>query len=162
MSALISVWFFSFSYSMLYTMSSLMEETRLVHCSNPLQCFHTPWLKWTLVKWTSYAFMPLYSSFLIFNLTTALPGVKVSAAQKRAKVWWLCHICTCVCVFLVFVCIYNRKTRVWSLGWEDPQRKAWQPIPIFLPGESPWTELPGRLQSMGSQRVRHNWTAKDM
>ena len=26
----------------------------------------------------------------------------------------------------------------------------------FLPGEYPWTEEPGRLQSMGSQRVRHD------
>ena len=29
--------------------------------------------------------------------------------------------------------------------------------PLRYPGESPWTEVPGRLQSMGSQRVRHNW-----
>ena len=28
-------------------------------------------------------------------------------------------------------------------------RSAWQPTPVFLPGESPWTEVPGRLQSMG-------------
>ena len=27
---------------------------------------------------------------------------------------------------------------------------------VFLPGEIPWTEEPGGLQSMGSQRVRHN------
>ena len=30
----------------------------------------------------------------------------------------------------------------------------------LLPGESPWTEEPGGLQSMGSQRVRHNWATK--
>ena len=35
-----------------------------------------------------------------------------------------------------------------------PWRRAWQPTPIFLPGESPWTEEPGGLQSTGSQRVR--------
>ena len=29
------------------------------------------------------------------------------------------------------------------------------PLPVFLPGESPWTEGPGG--SMGSQRVGHNW-----
>ena len=29
--------------------------------------------------------------------------------------------------------------------------------PVFLPGESPWTDKPGGLQSMGSQRVRHDW-----
>ena len=34
-----------------------------------------------------------------------------------------------------------------------PWRRAWQPIPVFLPGESPWIEEPGGLQSMGSQRV---------
>ena len=36
-----------------------------------------------------------------------------------------------------------------------PWRRAWQPTPVFLPGESPWTEELGRLQSMGSQRVGH-------
>ena len=41
-----------------------------------------------------------------------------------------------------------------------PWRKAWQPTPVFLPGESPWTEEPGRLQSMGSQRVRHEETTQ--
>ena len=35
-------------------------------------------------------------------------------------------------------------------------RRAWQPTPVFLPGDSPQTEEPGRLQSMGSQRVRHD------
>ena len=37
-----------------------------------------------------------------------------------------------------------------------PWRRAWQPTSIFLLGESPWTEEPGGLQSMGSHRVRHN------
>ena len=32
-------------------------------------------------------------------------------------------------------------------------KRAWQPVPVFLPGESPWTEEPDGLQSMGSQRV---------
>ena len=43
---------------------------------------------------------------------------------------------------------------------KNPWRRAWQPTPVFLPGESPWTEEPGELQSMGSQRVRHNWATK--
>ena len=34
-------------------------------------------------------------------------------------------------------------------------RKVWQPTPVFLPGESPWAEEPGGLQSMGSRRVTH-------
>ena len=37
-----------------------------------------------------------------------------------------------------------------------PWRRAWQHTPVFLPGESPWTEEPGVLQLMRSQRVRHD------
>ena len=37
-----------------------------------------------------------------------------------------------------------------------PWRRAWQSTPVFLPGESPWTEELGRLQPIGSQRVGHN------
>ena len=39
-------------------------------------------------------------------------------------------------------------------------RRAWQPTPIFLPWESPWTADPGRLQSMGSQRIGYDWVTK--
>ena len=37
-------------------------------------------------------------------------------------------------------------------------RRAWQPIQaqVFLPWRIPWTEKPGELQSIGSQRVRHD------
>ena len=35
--------------------------------------------------------------------------------------------------------------------------KAMAPTPVLLPGKIPWTEEPGRLQSMGSLRVRHDW-----
>ena len=43
-----------------------------------------------------------------------------------------------------------------SLGWEDSLEEVMQPTPVFLPGETPWTEEPDRLQSMVSQRVRHD------
>ena len=36
------------------------------------------------------------------------------------------------------------ETWVVSLNWEDPWKRAWQPIPVFLPGEAPWTEELGR------------------
>ena len=41
-----------------------------------------------------------------------------------------------------------------------PRRRAWQPTPVFLPGESPWTEEPGGLQPIGFQRVREDQTTK--
>ena len=37
-----------------------------------------------------------------------------------------------------------------------PWRRTWQLTQVFLPGESPWTEEAGRLQSIGSHRVRHD------
>ena len=37
------------------------------------------------------------------------------------------------------------------------RRRQWQPTPVLLPWKIPWTEEPGRLQFMGSLRVRHNW-----
>ena len=42
-----------------------------------------------------------------------------------------------------------QETWVRSLDWEDPLEKGMAPIPVFLPGESPWTEEPAGLQSLG-------------
>ena len=42
------------------------------------------------------------------------------------------------------------ETWVRFLGREDPLEEAWQPTPVFLPGESLWTEEPGGLESTGS------------
>ena len=50
-----------------------------------------------------------------------------------------------------------RETRVRSLGWEDPLEKAMATHSSTPAWKIPWTEEPGRLQSMGPQRVWHNW-----
>ena len=49
-----------------------------------------------------------------------------------------------------------RETRVRSLGFEDPLEKEMAPHSSTLAWKIPWTEEPGRLQSMGLQRVRHD------
>ena len=49
-----------------------------------------------------------------------------------------------------------RRQRLNPWVRKGPWRRAWQPTPVFLPGESPWTEEPGRLQSIGLQRVGHD------
>ena len=41
-----------------------------------------------------------------------------------------------------------------------PWRRAWKPTPLFLPGESPWTEEHGGLQSMELPTVGHDWATK--
>ena len=44
-----------------------------------------------------------------------------------------------------------QETQVWSLGQEDPLGKEMATHSSTLPWEIPWTEEPGRLQSIGSQ-----------
>ena len=51
----------------------------------------------------------------------------------------------------------HKRCRFHSWFRRTPWRRAWQPTLVSLPGESPWTEEPGGLQSMGLQRVRQHW-----
>ena len=50
----------------------------------------------------------------------------------------------------------NEETQVQSLGREDLLEKEMVTHSSILAWEIPWTEEPGGLQSMGSQRVGHN------
>jgi len=49
-----------------------------------------------------------------------------------------------------------QETWVQSLGWEDLLEKEMATHSSILAWKIPWMEEPGRLQSMGLQRVRHN------
>ena len=51
------------------------------------------------------------------------------------------------------------ETRVRSLGWEDPLEKEMATHSSILAWKIPWTEDPGGLQSMGSQRVGRDFTS---
>ena len=48
------------------------------------------------------------------------------------------------------------ETLVRSLGWEDPLEKEMAAHSSTLAWKIPWTEEPGMLQSMGSQRIGHD------
>ena len=48
------------------------------------------------------------------------------------------------------------ETWVQSLGWEDLLEKEMATHSSILAWKIPWTEEPGQLQSMGSQRVGHD------
>ena len=50
-----------------------------------------------------------------------------------------------------------RETLVQSLGWEDSLEEEMATRSSTLAWKLSWTEEPGRLQSMGWQRVRHDW-----
>ena len=49
-----------------------------------------------------------------------------------------------------------QEIEVRSLGWEDPLEKGMTTHSSILTWKIPWTEEPGGLQSMGSQKVRHD------
>ena len=49
-----------------------------------------------------------------------------------------------------------RETQVQSLGWEDPLEKEMAIQSRTIAWKIPWTEEPGRLQPVGSQRVGHD------
>ena len=73
--------------------------------------------------------------------------------------------------FKIFLCIWGaslvaqrlkrlpgmRETWVRSLSQEDPLEKEMAAHSSTLAWRIPWREEPGKLQSMGSQRVGHNW-----
>ena len=50
-----------------------------------------------------------------------------------------------------------QETRVLFLGQKDPLGKGMATHSSILAWRIPWTEEPGRLQSVGSQRVGHDW-----
>ena len=52
------------------------------------------------------------------------------------------------------------EIQVWTLGWEDPLEKETATHSSTRAWKIQWTEEPGRLQSMGLQRVGHDWGTK--
>ena len=81
-----------------------------------------------------------------------------SALRSTLKIFisFKCHCYSSLVAQTVKNLPAMQETWVLSLGWEDDLEKemathSW---------EIPWTEEPGGLQSMGSQRVRHSWTTE--
>ena len=62
--------------------------------------------------------------------------------------------------YTLSICLQCRRPRFNLWDRKIPWRIKWQPTPVLLPGKFPWTEEPGRLQSIGLQRVGHNWVTE--
>ena len=54
-------------------------------------------------------------------------------------------------------CRRCKRREFYPWVWKIPWRKKWQPTSSILASKIPWTEEPGGLQSMGLQRLRHDW-----
>ena len=58
------------------------------------------------------------------------------------------------------ICLQYRRCRFNPLGREDPLEKEMATYSRILAWEIPWTEVPGRLKSMGHKRLRHDLVTK--
>ena len=101
--------------------------------------------------------------------------------RTRARIYWICVLCWTVGYgsFVLFhsaltnmlklklrlpsgrepACQCRRHKRCGFDPWvrKIPRRRAWLPHSSILVWRIPWTEKPGGLQSIGLQRVRHDW-----
>ena len=111
---------------------------------NSVRLFVTPWaaahqgslsfnISWSLLKLMSIESV-IPSNCLVLCPSLLLPSILPS----------------------IRVCLQSGRPRLDPWVGEISRRRAWQHIPLFLPGESPCIEETGKLQSMRSQRVGHN------
>ena len=96
-----------------------------------------------------------HTYYLIFKM------IQITYLQNRNRLidietnWWLSRASL---VAQRVKCLPSvRETRVQSLDQEDPLEKEMATYSVTLAWKIPWTGKPGRLQSMGLQRVRHDW-----
>ena len=100
------------------------------------------WSVFLMYPWREMCSMSTYTSAILFSLLLIFDDSSSLVAQT-----------------------VKNPLQCWRPGFDPwvgkiPWRRAWQPTPVFLPGESPWTEEPGGLQSMRLQRDGHDWATK--
>ena len=128
-----------------------------------LLLFYTLWVQFTSWNWLLETWPCL--EFFCDDLPQDIPWVQVSFKALldlwllRALLYGFCFMAS---LLAQSTCNAGdlQEIRVWSLGQEDPLVQEIAPHSNILAWETPWTEEPGRLQSMGSHRVRHDWVTK--
>ena len=116
----------------------------LLYFSWGSQCKNTKVDCHSLLQWT----------ILCQTLTSRdMPGEISIISDMQGLPWWLRW---------QRICMQSGRSGfnpwVGKIQW----RRAWQPTPVFLPGESPGTEEPGGLQSMGLHIDRTEQQSTDM
>ena len=85
-------------------------------------------------------------NFWIWSLSSK--SFKVECRDQRLPQWLSCKECACNAGDAILI----------PLGWKDPRLKYIATHPSILAWRIPWTEEPGGLQFIKSQRVRHDWS----
>ena len=115
-------------YFIMYLCSSTFNHYRFVLSIEMLTWWGKP-LKWCLSN-------IIILIFLSYDPVKGWASLVAQAVKNLSAMW---------------------ETWVQSMSWKDPLEKGTATYPSILAWRILWPEEPGRLQSMGLQRVRHNW-----
>ena len=101
--------------------------------------------------------MAIHSSTIAWKIPwTEEPGRLQSTGSQRIGYDWATSL-----TYRIAQLVKNlpaiQESLVQFLDWEDPLEKEMEIHSSTIAWKIPWTEEPGRLQSMGSRRVGHNW-----
>ena len=101
-------------------------------------------------------FKHLYQSYVIYSCVNLIGIIVTCIFKDYVKMYSL----------LVAQMVKNvramQEAWVQSLGWKDPLEKGMATHSSICAWRIPWTEKPGGLQSMGSQRAGHDWVTKQV
>ena len=111
-----------------------------------VRLFATPWI----AACQDSLFITISRSSLRLTVHRVRDAIQPLVIAKVIAFFALLKFAICYWNTFLNKCVYT------SFSW----RRAWQLTPVLLPGESPWTEEPGGLQSMGLSRVFSNITVQ--
>ena len=122
-------------------------------------------LVWRLMNLEAKFPVPVYTHSLSVSLSLSLkffPSFSLNKQRHgRTRIITIIYLLLERIQFLLAQMVKNlpvmQQTRVQSPGQEDPLEKEMATHSSILAWRIPWTEEPGGLQFMGSQRVKHDW-----
>ena len=123
---------------------------------------------WGLLRHSSFHCRRVWVQSLVREIGSLMPCGMAKKLNKNMKERKIKYMCVCVCMYgasLVAQMVNNTPAMQETLGWiplgsEDPLEKGMATDSSILAWRIPWTEEPGRLQSMGSQGVGHYWATR--
>jgi len=126
-----------------------------------------PGFYWVISSRSSPVSMCIGNTWMRMQILSQEAWVRVRLYFQHAPEWdsclwsWSRRDVSHMWASQVALVVRNPPTSVensWSLALKDPPGEGHGNPPSILVWRIPWTEEPGGLQSIGSQRVRHNWS----
>ena len=118
---------------------------------------------WRLLLQFFYSFfLVLLSSLVTWWLFTVMFELLFQLYMNLLQIFdlwvpWGLYIASSLVAQMVKNLPVMQETWVQTLGWEDSLEKGMATYSRVLAWRIPWIEKPGGLQSLGSQRVGHDW-----